>query len=219
MFKTLARKLKLGLAVVSIATTGLLGAGPANAIVYQGSWDPAFGSAFPDLGWRGEAKFFVPDACADQSGWIFNFESCSSFEMKVLSAEVEFYKLSDPDNAAFQETLLFDVPTDAVVAMELTDGILSGILGTFLYSVPSTLAIAGGPYTDFVLFFEGDIARMAYFSDPPRGKPSFGFSEKYPPDGAPFITFRVVPEPGTLALLLGGIGLIGVTTRQRKRGA
>lgn len=217
MIRTLVRKLKWGLAVASIATTGLLSIAPANAVIYTGAWDPAFGPAFPDLGWRGEAKFFVPDACLSQTGWIFNFDSCSSFEMKVLSAEVEFYKLSDPTNAAFQETLLFDVATDAVVAMELTDGILSGILGTFLYSVPSTLAIAGGPYTDFVLFFEGDIARMAYFSDPPYGKPSFGFSDKNPPDGAPFITFRVVPEPATLALLLGGIGLIGFAARQRKR--
>lgn len=218
MFKTLARKLKWSLAV-AIATTGLLSAAPASAVVYQGSWDPAFGAAFPDLGWRGEASFFVPDACLNQSGWIFNFESCSSFDMKILSAEVEFYKLSDPNNAAFQETLAFDVASDAVVAMELTNGSLSGILGTFLYSVPSTLALAGGPYTDFVLFFEGDLARMAYFSDPPRGKPSFGFSDRNPPDGAPFINFRVVPEPGTLALLMGGIGLIGFASRQRKRAA
>ena len=132
----------------------------AQAIQYTGAWDPSFGSAFPDLGWRGEATFFVPDACLSQSGWVFNFDSCSSSGMQLVSAEVEFYKFSDPTNTTFQETLSFDVSSPFVLAMKLDNGLLTGVLGTFNYFMPSTLPIAGGPYTDFVLLFENDIARM-----------------------------------------------------------
>lgn len=197
-FKIWSRTVAATLAVASMC--GI--ASPAKAVIWSGAWDPAFGSDFPDLGWRGEATFFLPDACLAEQGWVFNFESCSSFGMKILSAEVEFYKLSDPSNTAFHETLSFDVPSSAVLSMNLDDGVLTGVLGTFLYSRPSTLPIAGGPYTDFVLFFEDNLARMGYVSDPPEGPKTRGFSDKSPADGSPFITFRVVPEPGVWSILL-----------------
>lgn len=189
--------------VATVAMASMFGiAAPAKAVIWSGAWDPAFGSAFPELGWRGEATFFLPDACLAEQGWVFNFESCSSFGMKILSAEVEFYKLSDPTNPAFHETLSFDVPSSAVMSMKLDNGVLTGVLGSFLYSRPSTLPIAGGPYTDFVLFFEDDLARMGFVSNPPEGPRTSGFSDKSPADGSPFITFRVVPEPGVWSLLL-----------------
>jgi hypothetical protein len=135
--------------------------------------------------------------------------------MKILSAEVEFYKLSDPTNAAFQETLSFNIPSSAVLSMRIEDGVLAGVIGTFLYSRPSTLPIAGGPYTDFVLFFEDDIARMGFVSDPPEGKRTSGFSDKNPSDGTPFITFRVVPEPAVWTLLLLAAAALLLTRRGR----
>jgi hypothetical protein len=190
-------------------------ASPAQAAVYTGAWDPAFGSSFPDLGWRGEATFFVPDACLSRSGWVFNFDSCSSSGMRLVSAEVDFYKLSDPENTAFQETLSFDDPSPFVLSMKIENGLLTGVLGTFDYFRPSTLPLAGGPYTDFVLLFENDIARMGFVSDPPEGHKSSGFSDRSPPDGSPFITFRFVPEPGSLPLLLAGLGVIGFLARRR----
>ncbi len=203
-------------AALATAAAALLALAPsAHAIQYTGAWDPSFGAAFADLGWRGEATFFVPDACLSHSGWVFNFDSCSSNGMKLVSAEVEFYKLSDPTNTAFQETLLFDVSSPWVLSMKLDDGMLTGVLGTFNYFVPSTLPLSGGPYTDFVLMFENDIARMGFVSDPPEGHKTAGFSDKNPPDGSPFITFRVVPEPASLPLLLVGIGAIGLLARRR----
>jgi len=170
-------------------------AAPSSAAVIIGRWDPSFGAAFPDLGWRGEATFFVPDACLAKSGWVFNFESCSNFGMKILSADVEFYKVSDPTNPAFQEAVAFHEPSSVVERMNIENGVLAGLFGSFDYSVPSTLPLAGGPYTEFVLFFEDNIARMGFISNPPDGDETRGRS-----DANAFITFRVVPEPSSLAL-------------------
>lgn len=214
-FKIWSRTFATALAMAAM----LVVAPSARSAIWSGAWDPAFGPAFPDLGWRGEATFFLPDACLAEQGWVFNFESCSSFGMKILSAEVEFYKLSDPTNTAFHETLSFDVPSSAVLGMNLDDGVLTGVLGTFLYSRASTLPIAGGPYTEFVLFFEDDLARMGFVSDPPDGPKTRGFSDKHPADGSPFITFRVVPEPGAWSLLLLGLTAVflmrrGIAARQ-----
>jgi hypothetical protein len=208
------RKLKQALAALLVAA-GFACALPSHAVIYIGAWDPAFGAAFPELGWRGEAKFLVPDACLAESGWVFNFESCSGGEMKVLSAEVEFYKLSDPSNPLFQETLLFNDPTWLVLAMRIEDGLLAGLYATFDYFVPSTLAIAGGPYTDFVLLFEDDLSRMVFVSDPPDGPKTRGISDRSTPDGSPFITFRVVPEPGSL--LLAGLAFLAISVVMRRR--
>jgi len=209
--KTLVR----GFAAV-LLLFGLAALTPARAISFVGKWDPAFGSAFPDLGWRGEARFFVPDACLDESGWILNSASCSDFGMRIVSAEVEFYSLTDPTNSALQETLLFNIPSPAVVSMELEDGLLAGVYGTFLYSRSSTLPIAGGPFTDFVLFFEGDLARMLYVSDPPDAKKTFGFSDREAADGSPFMTFSVVPEPSSLSLIALGLLLSVLLGRQSR---
>lgn len=216
MSVSLFEKLKRARAALLVAA-GLACSAPSQAIIFTGAWDPAFGSAFPELGWRGEAKFFVPDPCLAESGWVFNFESCSGGGMKVLSAEVEFYKLTDPTNPVFQETLSFSDPTDLVLAMKIEGGELVGLYATFDYFVPSTLAIAGGPYTDFVLLFQDDLARMAFISDPPDGPKVKGISDANPPDGSPFITFRVVPEPASVALLLVALLVIGVQLRRTAR--
>jgi hypothetical protein len=208
----LSRVLNRGLAAC-IAVVGMMSLVPAHAVTIVGKWDPSFGAGFADLGWRGEARFFLPNACLVESGWVLNTDSCSDSGMKILSAEVEFYKVSDPTNAAFQETLLFDVPSSAVDRMRIDSGQLTGVDGSFLYSRSSTLALAGYPYTSFVLFFEGDLAWMSYTSDTPNGVVT-GFSDPNPSDGRPVITFSVVPEPGSVPLVLAALLTIGLLVRR-----
>lgn len=215
MTTKLSTHVKRGVTTVA-AAAALTCAMSAQAIVYRGSWDPAFGAAFPDLGWNGAAEFYVPDACLAMSGTVYNSDPCSAGTMSVLSADVGFYKLSDPDNPAYQETLKFTVATIAVNSMTITDGSLTGLDGTFLYSVASTLPLAGGPYTDFRLFFDEDVAGMFYVSRPPGGPITWGVSDYNPPDGTPLIIFTPVPEPGTYALLLAGLAAVGFVARRRQ---
>lgn len=206
-------KLKRARSALLVAA-GLACSAPCHAVIYVGAWDPAFGPDFPELGWRGEATFFVPDACLAESGWVFNYESCSGGTMKVLDAEVAFYKLSDPTNPLFQETLSFDEPTSLVAAMRIENGLLAGLYATFDYYLLSKLTIAGGEYTEYVLQFVDDIAQLAFISNPPDGPKTDGKSV-IDPDNPPLITFRVVPEPGSLPLALLCLLAIVVGVRSR----
>jgi hypothetical protein len=209
----LSRVLNRGLAAC-VAVVGMTFLVPAHAVSVVGKWDPSFGSAFSGLGWRGEAAFFLPDACLAESGWVLNTDACSDSGMKLLSARVEFYKVGDPTNPEFQETLLFDIPSSEVDSMRIDSGLLTGVLGTFGYSRASTLPLAGYPYTSFVLFFEGDLARMSYTSETPNGVFT-GSSDTDPIDGRPVMTFSVVPEPGSVPLVLTALLLIGMLARRQ----
>ena len=58
MLKNIAKKL----GGVFVAATALM-AGQAHGASFVGSWDPAFGSPFYNLGWEGTVQFTVPDQC------------------------------------------------------------------------------------------------------------------------------------------------------------
>jgi len=151
--------------------------------------------------------------------------------MSLISAEVEFYKVSDPGNLAFQETLLFTAPSSLVIGMTISDGTLAGALGTFGYYVDATLPLAGGPTTEFNLSFLDNIAQLdfktwgpchdglslAYSSESCVIKR--GFSDLNPPGGAPFLTFTAVstavPEPASGAMIVLALAMLAVLTRRR----
>lgn len=198
-------------ALVAVAAVGL--SAPAEAAVYTGNWDPAFGAAFPDLGWRGEVSVFVPNPCKSLSGDISNSDPCSGNGMKLLSASVEFYKISD---SSVQETLSFSTASSIVNGVTLGGGQLLGIEGLFPYVVPATSALAGGPNTSFGLIFANNVASMFYFNAAPTlTRPAFGFNDPGQQDETKaFVTF--VPEPGTYAMFALGLVAVGFMARRRR---
>src|SRR5690349_21638469 len=83
-------------AVVLGAAATFGGTGSAQAAIYTGNWDPAYGGIFPDLGWSASAVFDVPNSClaAGDGNNIPISGPCAGFD--VLSAEVSFYDVADP---------------------------------------------------------------------------------------------------------------------------
>jgi len=140
MFREFAGLLKRVSAAAGVASLVAF-AGQANAASYVGSWDPAFSSAFPDLGWRGEATFEIPDECLAVDGIYTNFSPCASANggLQITEATVEFYKVGfEPTSLVGQggdplvlDTLTFAQPS-ATITMEVKDGDLFGVIGAFL---------------------------------------------------------------------------------------
>jgi hypothetical protein len=118
-------------ALAVVATVG--GVGAANAAVVTGSWDPAFGSALPHLGFAGSATFYVPDACLtgahNPGSYIKDSAACSGGGMSLLSAHVDLYDLSAP--AAILQTLVYATQTSPTTS-NLTDLNLDPVLGVYV---------------------------------------------------------------------------------------
>lgn len=220
MLQSRVTKSVLGAAIMVAAVLG--GGAPAQAAVYTGEWDPAYGAAFPSLGWKGSASFFIPDACLAGAGWIENVNACSGGGMKVLGAAVTFYNLASPSAAV--ETLTFD-PNGTVYKMFVSAGTLGGVSTDFLGPAHATSSIAGeGAYYFDLKFLEALTANVKLYhtvgsTDPIcafTGSPlGCGFSST-----SPTITLRLVPavpEPQTYALLLAGLAVIGFVARRRRR--
>jgi len=118
--------------LISIFAAGTaLGSGAAQAIAYTGSWDPAYGSAFPNLGWKGTATFEVPGGCLSGTGLTtidFNTSCAAGVEMAIKSATVQLYLLDAPGTF---ETLVFDPAKSYVSSMDFSGGKLTGVHGGF----------------------------------------------------------------------------------------
>ena len=209
------------LSATLLATAALLGgAAPAQAALYSGNWDPAYGSIFPRLGWSASAVFDVPDSClALGSGNNIPIGgSCAGFS--IVSAQVDLYDIVNPNLILGS----YSVNTRFVNGINLAGGQMTGIdTGYFSYFVP-TLAIAGtGNYSFSLLLFGGNMAQLIY-ANPGPTSPGCAFLAVPGAlcgisDNAAVGRFAAlpVPEPEIYALLLAGLGAIGFTARRRRR--
>jgi hypothetical protein len=215
MFKSLVKRLVLGGAVA----VSLAAALPAQAAVYTGNWDPAFGAAYSQLGWKGEASFYIPDAClALGAGTYFNASGCSQGAMQLLSASVSLYQLGNEANIL--ETIDFSAPSSSFATLAMSvdaNHQLDGVFGLFDYFVPANvnLAIAGGIGAQYGLAFVDNIAVLGIRSS----SGVLSFSQLIAPDGGkPLISFTpAIPEPETYALMLAGLGMVLVLSSRRRR--
>lgn len=87
-----------GLTLMLVAGASLLAAVTADAAVYRGKWDPAYGADLPNLGWEGFADFEIKDNCLsgiDGDGWVSNTDGDCKGLLSIVSAEVTLYALDD----------------------------------------------------------------------------------------------------------------------------
>jgi hypothetical protein len=218
-----AKRVKSVLYALMLSAAAALGsAGSAQAALYTGTYDPAYGGIFPELGWQAFTLFDVPESClAIGTGNNIPISGpCAGLD--VVSAEVSFYNVANP--GAILNSYALD-PNVIVNGINLAGGHLSGIDTGFFDSFVSALPIAGnGQYAFSLILFGGNMAQLI-FANPPQTSPGCAF---LPVPGAScgisanpaigvFAPVSEVAEPETLGLMLAGLGAIGLVSRRRRR--
>ena len=197
----------------------LASTGSAQAAIYTGKWDPAYGGIFPDLGWSATAKFDVPNSCLALGNAVNQPISgaCAGFD--VLSAQVSFYDISAP--STILET--FNLNTNVIVnGIDIAGGKLTGVdTGFFDYFVPTISIAGGGQYSFSLVLYDGDQAQLVY-ADPKTTSPACaslptrGAHCGYSANPAVGTFTTAVPEPETYVLMLAGLAAVGLARRRRR---
>lgn len=196
---------------------------PAQAAVYTGQWDPAYGAPFdgnPALGWKGSAVFEVDDSCVALPQPV-DLLSCPSFE--VTSAEVVFYNDSAVGKPTVA-TLTFDGSSiDIFSAKFLTNGDLVWVDSEFSNPINPPETFLNINDYKFYLQFTTDGVRM-YHTLVTGGVNNPGACPETDPAVCGYsgdvveVTFQKVPEPGSLALVAAALGAGWAVRRLRQRG-
>jgi len=140
---------------------------PSQAAVYRGAWDPAYGTPFPDLGWRGEIEVSAPDSCI-ADGVVTNLAGGCNGAMQIISAKVELYNIATPGTVL--DTLDFGSAA-YVGAMRFSGSDLTGLLTSPFQAQQSSVdpveAQFGGASPYFSLIFLDNVAQLYWFKDDP----------------------------------------------------
>lgn len=221
----------LGLVVTLVPTR------QADAAVFVGTFDPSFGGNLDDLGFRGQATFFIPDACLGLTGFLLSNDSgCSNGAMSLTAATVELYRFSlnpldptptlasvafAPPSQALIDVLLGVDPTSGQTTLQ---GVNSPVVGPQSVNVfDSVGTIYAGPLwlefhqpdpnTIFSTFSAGafDPAGAYLFACNPDVTSSCAQIQSNPAQ----ITFSRVSEPATPALVLAALAAVFGLRRRR----
>lgn len=109
-----------------VAVTAVLGfVTTSHAAVYVGVWDPPYGNAFPNLGWRGEVVIDAPTNCGN-SPTFTGIAPCAPGQAFVTSAFVELYLLDTGPSFPTYNTLTFTPSSMNVNSLAFDNGSLLG---------------------------------------------------------------------------------------------
>ena len=180
----------------------------ADAAMFVGTFDPAFGPAFPSLGFRGTATFNVPETCLAQDGF------CSDAGISMVSAAVTLYDLNNTDNSV---QLGFDPASldNVFIQGGTLFGVNSAILGP-QQTFSDGFFYTGSIFLQFALTsgdgFLGMPSAFIYACDPANNQCTADEAIQSNPARLSF-----VPEPGSAALLLVALGAAAMARRRRAR--
>ena len=205
-------------AATACAALMVAAVGPAHATYVVGSWDPAYGAPFTNMGWRGTSTSDIPADCLalGNVGTVLN-NGLSCPLMSVVSAQVEFYDLTDI-NQTTVDTLDFSAAVAvSSIFLDTATGALGGLDLRTLAPVLSTtsLAVTGGLQAYFslaqVTLSSGTTRARLYWSTHTYPEQVMGMNDErlYPAS----VNLRVVPEPGSLALALAALAALGGRSR------
>ncbi len=201
------RALRTSLATL-VATATLVLAGFANAAFYSSSFDPPGPLSFTGLG-----LFQIDDACLLAADGVYNASACN---LTLLSATVEVTDTDSSDTAHLDFVSVLPNSADMLDFL-LIGGNLAGVNSDpigWVFGSPATGTLAGIPWwiqwgystvdIDPVFLYVGNCDGDECFRD----NKSAGTAEN--------VTFTRVPEPATLALLAGALGIAGLMRRRTK---
>ncbi len=239
--------LKMRGPVLALAFAGMLGvAATADAATYKGRWDPNYGEALPDLGWRGEADFEIVDAgCLDDvvaDGWVSNSGACAG-KVRINSATVELYDIDSSLNGTDPSVVLSYGASQSPTTLRMyvdwvsaTDKRVIAVEGGYDDPIRTTATFAkltNSLYADYFLSFNGNQSNSPGLPVAP-GAPDMAYSflkscskfEGQAPkdcstnDSAKFpAVMTIVPEPSAYLLGLASLAVVGVWTRRRRPAA
>ena len=196
-----------------------------QATSFRRGWDPLFNTAFPDLGWRGEAVIFVSDSCVS-AGTTVSFDtsgvntSCGG-SANLESYLLEFYDVNNPLVNLFSASDSTPGSPLFPAVSAVSFGIGSIADGVSLHNeiqVTGSFSFDSHPNTVFTAFLDFDInATTGLDSTSLRLQE---ICEKCNPDifystVNPTVAWSQVPVPAPLALV--GIGLFALAMTRRRR--
>ena len=181
--------------VVALTFTGL-----ASARFYDSSYDPP-----GPLTFSGTGRFYVDDACFAADGQY----AAAACNLKLISASLDMSNGTDSAHLDFVSLLpnTLDMIDLFISGGELV-GVNTNAIG-WVFPGPCTGALCGDPWwiqwgfnPDPVFLFTGNCDGDECF----RNEQASSIADT--------VTFTRVPEPGTLVLLLGALGIGGLMRRR-----
>lgn len=224
------------------ALLGSVGAAHAD-VIYQGTWDPNYGSPFQGIDWSASARFIVPTLCLSSInanfGGTVNFGPDYAFSNQAgctdLRLENALLNLSDD----FGGVYTYDIGTYGTAGVPspgdcygedqalVTASFVAGELVAFNtryscnsgFETPSGLNPAGSDQDpNIALFFlKLSLDLNSESENGTRAAHNFGSGSPVPSRNAPTnVTFNRLPEPGSAALALAALGGLLAAGRRRR---